>query len=204
MNYSELSKIFPNVSRETFDNLEQYVCFLINTNNELNLIGKSTISEIWERHIVDSIQLLSFLDIENDNVIDVGTGAGIPGIILSICGIKKVYLVESKTKKTNFLEKAKKFSTNEIEIINDRIEKLKPIADLVFTCRAFAPLSKIFNLCEKQLIMSKKIIIPKGEKYMDEILVAKKQWHFNFSEHKTITSEKSRILTISNIKKCKK
>ncbi|MDC0857713.1 class I SAM-dependent methyltransferase, partial [Rickettsiales bacterium] len=129
---------------------------------------------------------------------------GIPGIILSICGVEKVYLVESKTKKTNFLKEAAKLSNNEIIIFNERIENIEPIKDAIFVCRAFAPLYKILNLCEKQLIISKKIIIPKGENYENEIKEAKKEWQFNFSEHKTITSEKGTILTINNIKKCKK
>ena len=106
MNYSILSKIFPDVSRETFNKLDDYVNLLLSTNKKFNLIGKSTEENIWQRHIIDSIQLIKLLNLEQDIVIDVGTGAGIPGIILSICGVNTVYLVESKTKKTNFLKEA--------------------------------------------------------------------------------------------------
>jgi 16S rRNA (guanine527-N7)-methyltransferase len=204
MDYSILSKIFPDVSRETFYILDKYVNLLLSTNKKFNLIGKSTEENIWDRHIIDSIQLIKLLNLDDDIVIDVGTGAGIPGIILSICGVKTVYLVESKTKKTNFLKEAAKLSNNKIIIINERVENIEPIKDATFVCRAFAPLHKILNLCEKQLIISKKIIIPKGENYINEINEAKKEWQFNFSEHKTITSEKGTILTINNIKKCKK
>ena len=82
----------------TFNKLDDYVNLLLSTNKKFNLIGKSTEENIWQRHIIDSIQLIKLLNLEQDIVIDVGTGAGIPGIILSICGVNTVYLVESKTK----------------------------------------------------------------------------------------------------------
>ncbi|MBT4989459.1 MAG: 16S rRNA (guanine(527)-N(7))-methyltransferase RsmG [Rickettsiales bacterium] len=204
MNYTQFQKRVPNVSRETFDNFALYVELVIEYNQKLNLIGKSTENDIWERHIIDSAQLLNFVNIENDTLYDVGSGAGLPGIILSIAGVKLTYLIESKQKKTDFLHMASKFSPNEIVIINERVENLTPIKDSVFVCRAFAPLNKIFSLCSNHIISSKKTIIPKGQNYLDEIAIARKDWSFNFSEHKTITSGESRILIITNLTKCKK
>ena len=204
MNYHDLADIFPHVSRETFLLLKSYSDLLIKTNEEFNLIGKSTIDNIWTRHIVDSLQLLNFIKNYDIELIDVGTGAGLPGIILSIAGIKHVHLVECRDKKVKFLKKAAQISPNKITIHNDRIENLDPIKSNVFVCRAFAPLNKIFNLCYKQLENSQKIIIPKGQNYKKEINIAKKEWKFNYIENKTITSDESSILIIDNLKKCKK
>jgi|SaaInlStandDraft_6_1057023.scaffolds.fasta_scaffold11712_2 16S rRNA (guanine527-N7)-methyltransferase len=204
MNYIEFQKIIPNVSRETFDNLSQYVDFLLEANSSLNLISKSTEKVIWDRHIIDSMQLMKFINSNDGPLFDVGSGAGFPGIILSIAGVKTVYLVESRQKKANFLENAAKFSPNKIIVLNERVELTTPIVGATFVCRAFAPLNQIFTLCNNHINVAKNTIIPKGQNYINEVKFAKKEWKFNFSEHKTITSEESRILIIKNLTRCKK
>lgn len=202
MDFNKFQQIISNVSHETYLNLYNYVDLLKSENQSLNLIGSSTEEIIWERHIIDSMQLMNFIDNKDSILFDVGSGAGLPGVILSIAGLKHVYLVESKKKKISFLQKASCLSPNKITIVHDRIENVEPVENIIFTCRAFAPLTKIFTLCEQHLEKAKLIILPKGENYMDEIKSAKKQWNFNFSEHKTVTSDKSKILLINDIK-CK-
>ena len=92
--------------------LTKYVDFLIEYNNKINLIGKSTINDIWDRHITDSLQLVKNIDNYNIKIADLGSGAGLPGIPLSIIGIKEVHLFEKSVRKCEFLEQAKNFSNN--------------------------------------------------------------------------------------------
>ena len=116
-NYNDLLAI----NRNKIDN---YIQLLLKWNNRINLIGKSTIDDLWNRHIVDSAQLINFLtdeEIKNAVCADFGSGAGFPGIILSMLGLKHMTLIEKSIQKCNFLREAIKFSDNKIDIINKNI-----------------------------------------------------------------------------------
>ena len=107
------------------DKLENYIKFLLEYNNKINLIGKSTIEDIWNRHIIDSLQLINIIKNKDIRVADLGSGAGLPGIPLSIVGIKEVHLFEKSIRKCEFLEKAKNFSKNKIIVRNENLYNVK-------------------------------------------------------------------------------
>lgn len=163
------------VSRETF---EPYVELLLKWNQKINLVSKKcTKEEIWDRHICDSAKLFYSID-RDDTLIDIGSGAGFPGIILSIMGINEVTLIESDERKAAFLLQASKISKNKVIILNKRVEELELKCDIL-TSRAFASVSKILEIC-KNISVRKKILLLKGEKATEEIDEALKIWSFKY------------------------
>lgn len=166
---------FKDVSRELFKN---YIELLFKWNNNINLISKNiTINDIWERHIYDCASLLEFIG-PNDKVIDVGSGAGFPGIILSLLGIKDVTLIESDSRKAAFLLQASKFCSNKVTILNERVENL-PLECDILTSRAFASITNILALCNN-IKVKKKCLFLKGKKAIMEIEEAQKEWVFDY------------------------
>lgn len=188
------------VSREVIENLKKYQELVLKWNDTINLVSKSSIQNFWTRHILDSLQLIQFIDHHNvSHLVDIGSGAGFPGIVLSIAGIKEVSLIESDTRKCIFLEKAAKISRNKIQIINKKIEEIEINCDIL-TCRALAPLDTIFNY-SRNILVREKFLLLKGKNFSTELDYAKKQWIFNYDLHDSITSEGSKILEISNLVK---
>ena len=182
------------VSREK---LRAYSDLLLKWNNSINLISSSTIHEVLERHINDSLQLLSFIQ-KDISIIDLGSGGGVPGVILSLAGVKKITLIESDSRKAAFLLQAAKLSDETIIVVNDRLENLVGLECDIVTSRAFADLNKIFDLSQNIKIKDK-YLLHKGKKYQEEIFEAKKHWLFDSKVHDSITSESGKILEITNV-----
>ena len=158
------------------------------------MISKQSEVDFWDRHVVDSLQLLDYID-EFDDVLDMGSGAGFPGLVLSIGGVKNVTLVECDERKVAFLYQASRLSKNNINIIQQKItEDFERECD-VLTCRGFASLNKILRL-SKKIKIRKKILLLKGESYDQEITEAKEHWLFNTTVHDSITSGKGKILEV--------
>ena len=189
------------VDKEKKRLLEKYV-FLIKKNQEnVSLIGKSTISDIWLRHIIDSLQIIKYLPKEEKNkyLIDVGTGAGLPGVVLAIMGRSDVLLCEKSPKKTNFLKVVLKECSLNAKIYNCRIEDIIMNNIAIIVSRAYASIKKLIltniHLISKETIL----VIHKGKKHMKEIAEAKKEFAFNFKKFDSITSKEGVILKIENI-----
>ena len=191
------------VNRKRKKLLESYVRMIKKSQESLNLIGRSTIPNIWERHIIDSIQILNYLPKEKKNsfLLDVGTGAGLPGIVLAIMGRHDVILCEKSPKKSNFLKKVQKELSLNYIVHNRRIEDIIIKNVSIIVSRAYASISKIilsnFHLISKETIL----VIHKGKKYMEEIKDAKKNFFFSYKKFKSITSNESVILKIENVEK---
>lgn len=178
--------------------LIKYQELLLKWNKAINLISKKSVSEIWERHILDSLQLLNYID-RFDKIIDIGSGAGFPGIVLSIGGVKDVTLIECDTRKAVFLHQAAKLSPNKITIIEERVdEKFSADCDIL-TCRGFSTITNI--LLVTQGVNRKKLLLLKGESYDKEIEEAQKDWLFNVKVHDSMTSNKGKILEITDERK---
>ena len=191
------------VNKERKKLLENYVRTIKKSQESLNLIGRSTISNIWERHIIDSIQILNHLPKEKKNsfLLDVGTGAGLPGIVLAIMGRHDVILCEKSPKKSNFLKKVQKELSLNYIVHNRRIEDIIIKNVSIIVSRAYASISKLilsnFHLISKETIL----VIHKGKKYMEEIKDAKKKFFFSYKKFKSITSNEGVILKIENVEK---
>jgi len=183
------------VSRDVF---KRYHELLLKWNQTINLVSSNSLDEFIERHIIDSLQLLKYLPDKNIEIIDLGSGAGLPGIILSLAGIKKVTLIESDSRKAAFLLQASKLSSEKIEIINDRIENVNDLECDVLTSRALADLDSLLGY-NQTILVRDKYLLHKGEFYQKEIDEAKKHWLFNVNVHDSITSKYSKILEIIDI-----
>ena len=178
--------------------LIKYVDFLIEYNNKINLIGKSTINDIWNRHITDSLQLVKNIDNYNIKIADLGSGAGLPGIPLSIIGIKEVHLFEKSVRKCEFLEQAKNFSNNKIIVRNENLNEIKKENFDIIVSRALADLNTLLHFSKNLSTKSTKLLFLKGKKIYNEIEEAKKYWHFDYKLIDSITSNEGKIIEITS------
>ncbi len=195
-----------NVSRETVDELEKYEALVLEWNSKFNLISKSSIPYIWERHILDSLQLCQFIKETDDVMCDFGSGAGFPAIVLSIISKQmfpdlKIYLIESISKKAIFLNTVKQELNLNIEVINDRIENIKiPNIDII-SSRAMASLDKLVEYSKPFCSKNTRLVFPKGGKYKEELEVAQKKWLFDLDIIQSKTDESGKILYIRNLRR---
>ena len=188
-----------NVSREVNHHLLNYQNLLLKWNKAINLISRNSQKDIWERHILDSLQLLKYIDF-SDMIIDIGSGGGFPGIVLSICGVKNTVLIESDKKKSVFLAQAAKLSSNKIIIVDERIDEKFNMNCDILTSRGFSSVTNILGVTEG-IKIQKKMLLLKGKNYEKEIIEAQKHWVFDFNLHNSITSGEGKIVEIFNIKK---
>ena len=195
------------VSRETIRSLVAYENFLTKSNESLNLIGNSTVNQIWNRHFLDSVQVIDFIDKNDKSLIDLGSGAGFPGLVLSIVSKErklpiKIKLIEKSQKKVKFLNDVIKMFDLNTKVINQNILK-DPIkfSDDVFVARAFKPLKIIFELIHNKAKNWKKIFIYLGKTGKYELLQASKSWDIEYKQRVSVTSNDSFVLEINRIKK---
>jgi len=195
------------VSRETITSFKLYEEILIESNKSFNLIGKSTINEIWTRHFLDSAQVIDFIDKKDKSIIDLGSGAGFPGLVVAILAKDRkipfrIELLEKSKKKTKFLEKLIKKLKLKVNVINENVfEKNIKMKNEVFLLRAFKPLKKTFELIHNQATNWNKILIFQGKTGKEELLLASKSWDIKYKQRKSITSSDSTILEIKELKK---
>ena len=124
--------------------IEKYLEPLVEYNAHTNIVGKSTLIQPWLSHVLDSVQIISFIKDKNESILDMGTGAGLPGVILKICGCKNVTLIDSNGKKINFLKFINSEMSLGIKPVLGRLEKIKNLRFDVITSRALANLDKLF------------------------------------------------------------
>ena len=198
---------FSQVSRETIRSLKKYENILVESNKNLNLIGKSTINEIWIRHFLDSAQVIDFIDKNDKTLVDIGSGAGFPGLVLAIILKErkfpvKVKLIEKSPKKVKFLKKIINELQIDVEVIEKNIfEYSKKISESVFVARAFKPLKIILELIHNKAENWKKIFVFLGKTGKNELLEASKIWDIEYKQRVSVTSNDSIVLEINRIKK---
>jgi len=189
-----------NVSRETFEMYKLFVNHLSHWNKKINLVSKSTISNFWLRHAMDSSQLVRYIPNEAKRCIDLGSGAGLPGLALAIelrdrAGVE-VTMVESNGKKCNFLRTLIRELKLPARVIQQRIEE--ETYDVI-TARALAPLSKLLLISEKFWSADTVGIFPKGMSWEREIEEAKPDWNISIDTPQSITDADARILLVKNL-----
>ena len=184
------------VPRGTIDN---YVKLLLDWNEKINLISVKGREELVDRHILDSLQLMKYIK-KDQEVCDVGSGAGFPGLMLSYAGVKKIHLVEKISKKANFLIVAAALSVNEVLVHTSSIENVRINYCDIITSRGFSSLDNIF-LATKNIYRSQtKYILQKGKNIEEEIKNALENWDFEYIMHKSDTSEEGCILQVEHLK----
>ena len=198
---------FTRVSRETITSLIKYEYLLAKANKNLNLIGKSTLNEIWIRHFLDSFQLIDFIDKDDHSLVDLGSGAGFPGLVIAIASRDrkipiKIKLIEKSPKKVKFLNEIIVQLNLKVDVLlQDVIKQKIKIEDEVIVARAFKPLEKILALIHKQAKKWKKIFIFLGKTGKNELLQASKSWDIEYKQGVSVTNVDSIIIEINGLKK---
>ena len=195
-----------NVSRETFSTLNEFREKIIEKNSEINLISTKSTSNSMNRHIIDCAQVIDLIDINSKICTDIGSGAGLPGIVLSIL-IRdkkidmKMNLYEKSYRKSSFLRSVSKEFKLDTEIFEEDIFKKKNLVSGSIVTRAFKPLQVILGLVEKNFKKYTNLIVFMGKNGKQLLDVAVKDWEFEYKEKKSLTSDDSFLLNIKNIKK---
>ena len=195
------------VSRETISSLVKYENYLIKSNKTLNLIGKSTINEIWLRHFLDSSQVIDFIDKNTSSLIDLGSGAGFPGLIIAILAKDrkirlKVKLIEKSPKKASFLRAIVNYLNLNVEVLNiNAITYAKKVEADIIVARAFKPLKIILQFLDKNTENWKKVFLFLGKTGQDELLQASKSWDIKYKQRMSVTSSDSVVIEINKLKK---
>ena len=190
-------------SNEEQEKLEIYCCLIKSWQKKVNLVGPSTIENMWERHIIDSAQLYNLLPRAQAGkvIYDIGSGAGFPGMVLAIMGRKDLVLCESNKKKCSFLEEVKRKTNSNVIIDNIRAELLPSSSASVIIARAVSSLSDLLDISLPILSKNGVCIFPKGINWKKELLFAQKRFHIDYKLVKSITSKESNIIIINNFEK---
>ena len=190
------------VSRETFEHLEAYVALIEKWNPKINLVSKSSLPEIWDRHIWDSAQIFD-IAVEGSVWADFGSGGGLPGIVLAIFAKElrpdmQFYLVESDQRKCAFLRNVVREIGLNVKVHAERIEVLDPIGASVISARALTDLNGLLEFVERHSAKNGVAILPKGETWEKEILQAQENWSFEYEEITSKTNNDAAILKIKD------
>lgn len=187
-----------NVSRETDERLEAFIAFLKLEAESQNLISASTLDQIWSRHIVDSAQLLKFVpqNGQNGSWIDLGSGAGFPGLIVAMLSSHRVTLVESRSRRVEYLQRAVRMLDMEdrVKIAGTALERLESAPYLVISARAFAPLPRLFELASRFSTDRTLWLLPKGRNAAKEWREVEPLWNGNFRIEPSVTDAEAGIL----------
>jgi 16S rRNA (guanine527-N7)-methyltransferase len=173
---SALAAAGVDVSRETLTRLSRYLELLQRWQRAVNLVGASTLADPWRRHILDCGQIVPHVPRTVGTVIDLGSGAGLPGLVLALLGVPGVHLVESDQRKAQFLREAARVTQAPVVVHAVRIEQLELRADVV-TARALAPLPRLLELAARFLTSQSLCLFLKGETARDELTQARQSWH---------------------------
>ena len=188
-----------NVSRETLRRFRSYADLLVNWQASINLVSENTLKDLWRRHIWDSVQLARFIPKSPCVITDLGSGAGFPGLLLSIFLDTEVNLVDSSGKKIAFLREAARVTDANVVLHQGRIENLLlPKSDLV-TARALAPLDKLLDLAAPVLSPSGRCLFLKGARAEEELTDARKEWKMTVERFPSATNANGVILSIRDI-----
>ena len=188
-----------NVSRETFQKLETYASLLSEWQSKLNLISKNSLEHIWQRHFLDSAQIYSMLPKKAVSSLDAGTGAGFPGLVLSIMGMKNVELVEQNKKKCAFLHEVIRKTGAEAKVHSCKIGSL-PVKEYdVVLARALMSLDGLLYTLSPFFGRDTLGVFPKGLKVNQELTAASKNWKMNVVIKQSITSPDGKIVLVKDL-----
>jgi 16S rRNA (guanine527-N7)-methyltransferase len=204
--YSKLNNL--NVSRETFLDFENYISLILEKNKKINIISKKTASKkaIIERHIVDSAQIIDFVDLNSNTTTDIGSGGGMPGIIVAIIlknmkNDMNVHLYEKSYHKSHFLKEVSKKLNLNTKVFQKNIFEIKNLETGTIMSRAFKPMPVVLDLVYENFTKYKNLIFFMGKSGKKLFENSKKDWKLEYIEKESLTNEESFLLNIKKIKK---
>jgi 16S rRNA (guanine527-N7)-methyltransferase len=191
------------VPRETLDRLEAFVALLKEENERQNLVSRGSLGSIWERHILDSAQLVRFAPGKAGSWLDLGSGAGFPGLLVPLFHPARVALVEARRLRADFLRVAASVLgvAGRVEIIASRLEAVPARAADVISARAFAPLPKLLALAERFSTPGTVWILPKGRNAKSELDAARSSWQGDFRLEPSLTDADAQIIVATGVRR---
>ena len=188
------------VSRETHQLLEKYAALLIKWNAKINLVGSE--ENLWDRHLWDAYQLIQYIPRDAAHLIDLGSGAGLPGLVIAMALPIQATLVERDQRKAAFLkEAARALSLKNVTILNADIADVEAMPYDVVTARALASLDELCALSVAFVGTNSICLFPKGERFATELEAARVNWQFEAQAHASATEPKAGIISLSKLKK---
>lgn len=200
MNWPQL----PNVSRETNAKLAQYADLLVKWNPRINLVSRSSLEDLWSRHVTDSVQIYHSAPKSADHWADLGSGGGFPGLVIAILAAETgapahVTLVESDQRKCVFLRTVLRELGLAATILAERIESIAPLDANILSARALADLDQLFRYCERHLAPGGCAVFPKGANWKKELEAAQSKWRFSQRIDTSKTEPGSAILLFTGV-----
>ena len=195
---AEFLAAFP-VSRETEARLARYENLLLARNQTLSLISATTADIVWTRHFLDSAQLLKLVTEPERPLIDIGTGAGFPGLVLAILGLADVHLVEHNMQKVAFLQSVAKALDLPVKVHGMKSDAVKPFVAGTVTARALKPLDQLLGFGRRFLGQNSVCLFPKGRRAEEEMAVAVRRWHMKAERFPSVTDPESTIFRLSEV-----
>ena len=197
-----------NVSRETIDSLCEYESMLSKWNSKINLISKNTFTDIWNRHFLDSGQIIKHVDASRKRWVDVGSGAGFPGLVVALLLRERkidceLILVEKSTKKVFFLNEVIRKLDLKVKVINDDIGTIDPLRADILTARAFSELNNLIQIAHVHRKASGICLFLKGENYRFELDKTLNYWFFDYDVFDSLSNPSGKIIRVKNILKNK-
>lgn len=187
------------VSRETLGRLKAHADLLKRWQNRVNLVGAASLGDVWRRHFLDSAQIFPLLPPGALTLLDVGSGAGFPGLVLAILGVPEVHLIEADRKKCAFLREAARLAGARVHIHAARVEDLSPWLVDVITGRAVAPLERLLDLVSAFLSPTTCCIFSKGASVDAELAEARLRWRMDAKQFPSLSAPSGRILKLERI-----
>ena len=187
------------VSRETFEQLQTYVSLLEEENKRQNLISASTLDRVWERHVLDSAQLLRFEPFAGASWLDIGSGAGLPGVVIACIAEGRVTLAEPRRLRAEFLQRAIDALRLNADVICAKAERIAGAFDAI-TARAVAPLGELLRISQHLSTGKTVWALPKGRSAHSELAQAKHAWQGAFHVEQSVTDADSWIVVASGVR----
>ena len=195
-----------NVSRETLNSFDVYKTLLSKWNEKINLVSKHTLVDIWERHFLDSGQIIKNVEVSGKRWVDVGSGAGFPGLVVALLlRDRKVdcdlVLVEKNPKKAFFLNEVIRKLNLSVEVVNDNIYTLEPLNADILTARAFSELNNLIEIAFRHRKKEGICLFLKGENYRFELDKTLNYWFFDYDIFDSLSYPSGKIIRVKNILK---
>lgn len=195
----ELVSDYQHVSRETLEKFQIYNKLLHKWQRAINLVSRQSLEDSGRRHFLDSAQLFPLVPGHARSLLDIGSGAGFPGMVLAIMGVSNVELVESDQRKCLFLREVSRETSTAVTITNARIEKLTPKTFDVVTSRACASLDVLLSYAKPYLGPSTVCLFPKGQTVEEELTTAQKRWNMRYTLIDSVSDSAARIVRLEGI-----
>ena len=187
------------VSRETIEKLEAYVALLKEESARQNLVAASTLDQIWERHVLDSAQLVRFEPMPSASWVDIGSGAGLPGIVIACMISGSMTLVEPRRLRAEFLHKAVESLELNVSVVSSKVERLRGQYEVI-TARAVASLAHLLEISAHLSTRNTVWALPKGRNAQQELAEAQRSWQGVFHVERSVTDEDSWVVVGTGVR----